>query len=186
MQDPQDGTKKPEGPKKPQKTGELDASKSTDKKPTVPSKTPTGSNISSSKKMEGLRSPRALPSNMSQFQEKEEPLVEEPSNSQSSSDQNPNREEHHEPSWAMFEKVKELGVGSFGVVYLVKCMQNSVIRTDAANLFQASTPAGSASATKVLAKNARKGSNFGAATAAAPVRDLTAQNGGVVTRSIAA
>lgn len=24
-------------------------------------------------------------------------------------------------SWSMFEKVKELGVGSFGVVYLVKC-----------------------------------------------------------------
>ena len=28
----------------------------------------------------------------------------------------------------MFEKIKELGVGSFGVVYLVKCLQNSVIR----------------------------------------------------------
>lgn len=25
-----------------------------------------------------------------------------------------------EPSWAMFEKIKELGVGSFGVVYLVR------------------------------------------------------------------
>ena len=24
-------------------------------------------------------------------------------------------------SWSMFEKVKELGVGSFGVVHLVKC-----------------------------------------------------------------
>lgn len=37
-----------------------------------------------------------------------------------------------EPSWTMFEKVKELGMGSFGVVYLVKCVQNSMIRTDGA------------------------------------------------------
>jgi hypothetical protein len=27
-----------------------------------------------------------------------------------------------EPSWSMFEKIKELGVGTFGVVYLVKCL----------------------------------------------------------------
>jgi hypothetical protein len=27
-----------------------------------------------------------------------------------------------EPTWEMFEKIKELGVGSFGVVYLVKCI----------------------------------------------------------------
>jgi hypothetical protein len=40
-----------------------------------------------------------------------------------------------EPSWTMFEKIKELGVGSFGKVYLVKCNQNSLIRTDASNLF---------------------------------------------------
>jgi hypothetical protein len=39
-----------------------------------------------------------------------------------------------EPSWEMFEKIKELGVGSFGVVYLVKCTQNSLIRTDAENI----------------------------------------------------
>ncbi len=38
-----------------------------------------------------------------------------------------------DPSWSMFEKIKELGVGSFGTVYLVKCMQNSLIRTDAEN-----------------------------------------------------
>lgn len=38
------------------------------------------------------------------------------------------------PSWSMFEKVKELGVGSFGVVYLVKCMQHSVIKSDASNV----------------------------------------------------
>lgn len=43
-----------------------------------------------------------------------------------------------EPSWAMFEKIKELGVGSFGVVYLVRFTQNSLIRGDADNL-QAST-----------------------------------------------
>ena len=39
-----------------------------------------------------------------------------------------------EPSWDMFEKIKELGVGSFGVVYLVKCTQNSLLRTDAENV----------------------------------------------------
>ena len=38
----------------------------------------------------------------------------------------------------MFEKIKELGVGSFGVVYLVRFTQNSLIRGDADNL-QAST-----------------------------------------------
>jgi serine/threonine protein kinase len=37
-----------------------------------------------------------------------------------------------EVSWRMFEKVKELGIGSFGVVYLVKCTQSSVIRSDGA------------------------------------------------------
>lgn len=32
-----------------------------------------------------------------------------------------------EPTWDMFEKIKELGVGSFGVVYLVKCIQGTVV-----------------------------------------------------------
>jgi hypothetical protein len=35
-----------------------------------------------------------------------------------------------DPTWSMFEKIKELGVGTFGVVYLVKCLQNSVTRTN--------------------------------------------------------
>jgi hypothetical protein len=37
----------------------------------------------------------------------------------------------------MFEKIKELGVGSFGAVYLVKCTQNSIIRKDSENVFNA-------------------------------------------------
>lgn len=60
----------------------------------------------------------------------------------------------------MFEKVKELGMGSFGVVYLVKCMQNSLIRTDGAysqatNSTQASAEKGG-TASKL--KQPRKGS----------------------------
>jgi len=39
-------------------------------------------------------------------------------------------------SWSMFEKVKELGVGSFGVVHLVKCNQNSVIKSDGSNILE--------------------------------------------------
>ena len=53
-----------------------------------------------------------------------------------------------EPSWSMFEKIKELGVGTFGVVYLVKCLQNSV------------TPGNpSLESTQVTIQSAVKGSN---------------------------
>lgn len=39
-------------------------------------------------------------------------------------------------SWSMFEKVKELGEGSFGKVHLVKCNQNSVIKSDGSNILE--------------------------------------------------
>jgi hypothetical protein len=51
----------------------------------------------------------------------------------------PMDEEITDPSWSMFEKIKELGVGSFGVVYLVKCLQNSVIRADPSSAEQYSS-----------------------------------------------
>lgn len=35
-----------------------------------------------------------------------------------------------EPSWEMFEKISELGVGTFGVVYLVKCIKNSRLTSE--------------------------------------------------------
>lgn len=50
----------------------------------------------------------------------------------------------------MFEKIKELGVGSFGVVYLVRCQQNSLIRTDAENVLNSTQSA-------VKPSNAKKG-----------------------------
>ena len=55
-------------------------------------------------------------------------------------DNYPMDEEITEPSWLMFEKVRELGVGSFGVVYLVKCLQNSVVRTNPAETNNAANP----------------------------------------------
>jgi hypothetical protein len=50
----------------------------------------------------------------------------------------------------MFDKVRELGVGSFGVVYLVKCLQNSVTRTNPAEASNGGNPsaAGKSSSTK--------------------------------------
>jgi serine/threonine protein kinase len=72
----------------------------------------------------------------------------------------------------MFEKIKELGVGSFGVVYLVKCTQNSVIRTDSENVSHSNISA-------VKASNARK----------TPAGSFIGSGGsvpGVTTRSMAA
>ena len=61
----------------------------------------------------------------------------------------------------MFEKVRELGVGSFGVVYLVKCLQNSVIRTIPAEANNGTNPsaAGKSNITKKNGGSFLSGSN---------------------------
>ena len=76
-------------------------------------------------------------------------------------DNYPMDEEITEPSWTMFEKVRELGVGSFGVVYLVKCLQNSVIRTNPAEANNGTNPsaAGKSNTTKKNGGSFLSGSN---------------------------
>ena len=76
-------------------------------------------------------------------------------------DNYPMDEEITEPSWAMFEKVRELGVGSFGVVYLVKCLQNSVTRTNPAEANNGANPSalGKSSSTKKNGGSFLGGSN---------------------------
>jgi hypothetical protein len=69
----------------------------------------------------------------------EAPVNDGEHNNNTGSDSNIIEAEDHQPltldpSWNMFEKIKELGVGSFGTVYLVKCTQNSLIKTDAENV----------------------------------------------------
>ena len=86
----------------------------------------------------------------------------------------------------MFEKIKELGVGSFGVVYLVKCMQNSVIRSDGAGavstsqsaqgsntLQTGSGPGGSVEKGKVVSKISQLKKGSGANVSMASANALT-------------
>ena len=70
-----------------------------------------------------------------------------------SPDNYPMDEEITEPSWSMFEKVRELGVGSFGVVYLVKCLQNSVIRNNPSEANNGVSPSVASKSSTTTKKN---------------------------------